>query len=105
MHKRSKIKDTIKPDLTVSIKAARIERQRVKMLKPQLLSEKKCLEKRQSVVGEIFKDVDVKNDVVYTEEYSSTKESLSSNYEEEKVSSNISNFAQLQNKKGTCFGK
>ena len=38
MHKRSKIKDTIKPDLTVSLKAARIERQRVKMLKQQLLS-------------------------------------------------------------------
>ena len=42
------------------------------------------LRKRQSVVEEIFKDVDVKNDVVYTEEYSSTKESLSSNSEEEK---------------------
>ena len=41
MHKRSKVKDTIKPDLTISMKAARIERQRVKMLKPQLLSEKK----------------------------------------------------------------
>ena len=26
MHKRSKIEDTIKPDLTVSMKAARIER-------------------------------------------------------------------------------
>ena len=35
------------------MKAARIERQRVKMLKPQLLSEKKCLEKRQSVVEDI----------------------------------------------------
>ena len=73
------------------------------MLKPQLLSEKKCLEKRQSVVGDIFKDVNVKNDVVYTEEYPSIKESLSSNYEEEKVSSNISNFTQLQNKKMNIF--
>ena len=34
MHKRTKIKDAIKPDLTVSMKEARIERQRVKMLKP-----------------------------------------------------------------------
>ena len=42
MHKRSKIKVTIKPDLTVSMKEARIERQIVKMLKPQLLSENKC---------------------------------------------------------------
>ena len=50
MHKRSKTKDTIKPDLTVSMKAARIERQRVKILKPQLLSEKKLAEKRQSAV-------------------------------------------------------
>ena len=45
MQKRSKTKDTIKPDLTVSMKAARIERQRVKMLKPQLLSDKKWEEK------------------------------------------------------------
>ena len=35
MHKISKTKDTIKSDLTVSMKTARIERQRVKMLKPQ----------------------------------------------------------------------
>ena len=32
-------------DLRVSMKAARIERKIVKMLKTQLLSEKKCLEK------------------------------------------------------------
>ena len=83
MHKRSKIKDTIKPDLTVSIKAARIERQRVKMLKPQLLSEKKFKERRQSAVEDIFKDVDANSDVVYTEEYSSSEESLSSNSDEE----------------------
>ena len=30
MHKRSKIKDTIKPDLTVSIKAARIKDRELK---------------------------------------------------------------------------
>ena len=45
MHKISKIKDAIKPDLTVSMKAAKIEKQRVKILKPQLLSEKKFKEK------------------------------------------------------------
>ena len=45
MHKRSKITATIKLDLTVCMKAARIERQRVKMLKPQLLSEKKFIKK------------------------------------------------------------
>ena len=89
MHKRSKIKDTIKPDLTVSMKATRIEIQRVKMLKPQLHSEKKFKEKRQSTVEEIFKDVDANNDVVYTEE------SLSSNSdEEEKASLNINNYSQ-----------
>ena len=101
MHKRSKIEDTIKPDLTVRMKAARIERQRVKMLKPQLLSEKKWAEKRQSAVEEIFKDVDVNNEVVYTEEYSTLEESLSSNSEEEKGSLNIDNYSQLKNyKKG-----
>ena len=100
MHKRSKTKDTIKPDLTVSMKAARIERQRVKMLKPQLLFEKKWAEKRQSAVEEIFKDVDVNNDVVYTEEYSSSEESLSSNSkEEEKASLNLNNNSQLKNYK------
>ena len=41
MNKRSKIKDTIKHDLSVSMKAARIERQKAKMLKPQLFSENK----------------------------------------------------------------
>ena len=96
MHKRSKIKDTIKPDLTVSMKAARLERKRVKMLKPQLLSEKKFKEKRQSAVEEIFKDVDADNDVVYTEEYSSSEESLWSNSDkEEKASLNINNYSQL----------
>ena len=64
MHKISKIKYTIKPDLTVSMKAARIERQRVKMLKQQLLSEKKLKEKRQSTVEDIFKDIDANNDIV-----------------------------------------
>ena len=34
MHKRSKNKDIIKADLTVCMKEVRIERQRVKMLKP-----------------------------------------------------------------------
>ena len=61
------------------MKAARIERQRVKMLKLQLLSEKKWAEKRQSAVEEILKDVDANNDVIYTEEYSSSEKILSSN--------------------------
>ena len=73
MHKRSKTKDTIKPDLTVSMKAARIERQRVKMFKPQLISEKKFKEKRQSAVEEIFKNVDANNDVVCAKEYLSSE--------------------------------
>ena len=81
------------------MKAARIERQRVKMLKSQLLSEKKWEEKRQSTVEEIFKDVDANNDVVYTEESSSSEESLSSNSEEEKGSLNIDNYSQLKNYK------
>ena len=62
------------------------------MLKPQLLSEKKCKEKRHSAVEDIFKDVDANNDVVYTEEYSSSEESLSSNSEKEKASLNINNY-------------
>ena len=77
------------------MKAARIERQRVKMLKPQLLSEKKFNKKRQSAVEEIFKDVDANNDGVYTEEYSSSEESLSSNSDDdEKASLNINNYTQ-----------
>ena len=55
--------------------------------------------KRQSVVEDIFKDVDANNDVVYTEEYSSSEESLSSNSEEEKASLNIINYSQLKNYK------
>ena len=43
MHKRSKNKDTIILGLSVSMKATRIEKQRIKMLEPQLLSENKCL--------------------------------------------------------------
>ena len=66
------------------------------MLKPQLLFEKKFTKKRQSAVEEIFKDVDVNNEVVYTEEYSSLEESLSSNSEEEKGSLNIDNYSQLK---------
>ena len=52
--------------------------------------------KRQSAVEDIFKDVDANNDVVYTEEYSSLEESLSSNSEEEKVTLNINNYFQLK---------
>ena len=47
----------MEPDLTFSIKGAIIERQRVKILKPQFLWEKKFVEKRQSAVDNIFKDV------------------------------------------------
>ena len=68
MHKRYKIKDKIKPDLTVSMKVARIERRRVKMLKPQLLSLKNA-KKRQSAVEDIFIDANDNNDVVYAKEY------------------------------------
>ena len=78
IQKRFKIEDTIKPDQTVSMKAARIKWQRVKILKPQLLCEKKCKEKRHSSVEDILKDVDANNEVVYTEEYSSSEEFLSS---------------------------
>ena len=53
-------------------------------------------EKRQNAVEEIFKDVDANNDVIYTEEYSSSEESLSSNSEEEKASLNINNYSQLK---------
>ena len=52
------------------------------MLKPQFHSENKFKEKRKSKVEEIFKDVDANNDVVYTEEYSLSEESLSSNSDE-----------------------
>ena len=46
------------------------------------------------------------NDLVYTEEYSSSKESFSSNSEEEKAYSNINNYTQLKNyKKGNNLGK
>ena len=69
MQKRSKNKDIIKPNLTVSMKADRLEIQRIKMLKSQLLSEKKCLEKRQSEIEDIIKEVDFKSDVVYIEGY------------------------------------
>ena len=55
--------------------------------------------KRQSAVEDIFKDVDSNNDVVYTEEYSSSEEFLSSNYEEENASLSINNCSQLKNYK------
>ena len=86
------------------MKAARIQRQRVKLLNPKLLWEKKWF-KKQSAVVDIFKDVDANNDVVYTEEYSSSEESLSSNSEKGKDSSGINNYAQLKNhKKGYALG-
>ena len=56
------------------------------MLKPHLVSIKKQTEKRHSAVEEIFKDVDIDNDVVYTEEYLSSSEFILSNFEEEKAS-------------------
>ena len=63
-----------------------------KMLKPHLVSIKKQTEKWHSAVEEIFKDLDIDNDVVYTEEYSSlSEETISSNSEEEKASTNIKN--------------
>ena len=56
------------------MKATRIESQIVKILKPLLLSEKKSKEKRQSTVEDIIRDVDANNDVVYTQEFYSSKE-------------------------------
>ena len=77
-----------------------------KKLKPHLVSIIKQTEKRHSDVEEIFKDVDIYNDVVYTEVYSSLEEeSISSNSEEEKASTNIKiNMPLNDYKKGNVLG-
>ena len=77
-----------------------------KMIKPHLVSIKKQTEKRQNAVEEIFEDVDIDNDVVYTEEYlSPEEESISPNSEEEKASTNIKiNMPLNDYKKGHVLG-
>ena len=93
LYKRSKNKDTLKPDLTVIIKAARIERQRVKMLKQQLLLEIKWLKLTENNWRYIQWYWCQK--CWYTQEYLSSEESLSSNSEEEKTSSNIKQLCSI----------
>ena len=75
------------------------------MLKPHLVSIKKQTEKSHSAVKEIIKDVDIDNDVEYTEEYSLSEESISSNSEEEKASASIKiNMSLNDYKKGHVLG-
>ena len=86
------------------MKTSWIERQRVKMFKPNLLSEKKCLEKDR-VQLKIIQRFWCNNEVVYLEVYSLSEESLLSNSEEEIAYSNINNYSQLKiYKKGHVLG-
>ena len=103
-NKRNKKQQSIESEIMIDMKAARKSRQRDKILKLHLVLIKKQTERRHSVVEEIFKDGDIDNDVVYTEEYSSSEESISSNSEEEKASTKKINMPFNDYKKDYVLG-
>ena len=104
-NKLNKKQQSIESEIMIDMKAVRKSRQKEKMLKPHLVFIKNQKEKRHSAVEEIFKGVDIDNDVVYTEDYLSSEESISSNSEEEKDSTNIKiNMPLNDYKKGHVLG-
>ena len=59
------------------MKDARKDNERYRLLKPWLKSNSEITDKRQSIVESIFGELKVDEDIIFSEEYSSSDESLS----------------------------
>ena len=77
INKRRKTDDSTNSDVLISIKDSRKDNERYRLLKPGFKSNFKITDKRQSIVESIFGELKVDEDIIFSEEYSSSNESLS----------------------------
>ena len=75
INKRRKTDDSTNSDVLISMKDARKENERYRLLKPGLKSNYEITDKRQSIVESIFGELKVDEDIIFSEEYSSSDES------------------------------
>ena len=75
INKRRNTDDSTNSDVLISMKDARKENERYRLLKPGLKSNSEITDKRQSIVESIFGELKVDEDIIFSEEYSSSDES------------------------------
>ena len=77
INKRRKTDDCTNLDVLKSMKDARKDDERYRLLKPGLKSNTEITDKHQSIVESIFGELKVDEDIIFSEEYSSSNESQS----------------------------
>ena len=75
INKRRKTDSSTNSDLLISVNDARIDNKRYRLLKPGFKSNSEITDKRQSIVELIFGELKVDEDIIFSEEYSSSDES------------------------------
>ena len=75
INNRRKTDDSTNLDVLISMKDARKNNERYRLLKPGLKSNSEITDKRQSIVESIFGELKVDEDIIFSEEYSSSDES------------------------------
>ena len=77
INKRRKTDDSTYPSVLISMEDARKDNERYRLLKSGFKSNSDITDKRQSIVESIFGELKVDEDILFSEEYSSSNESLS----------------------------
>ena len=75
INKRRNTDDSTNSVLLISMKDARMDDERYRLLKPGFKSNSEITDKRQSIVESIFGEIKVDEDIIFSEEYSSYDES------------------------------
>ena len=76
INKRRKTDDSTNSDVLIRMKDVRKNNERYRLLKPGLKSHSEIIDKRQSIIESIFGKLKVDEDTIFSEEYSSSDESL-----------------------------
>ena len=77
INKRRKADDSSNSDVLISMKDARKDNEIYRLLKPGFKSNSEIIDKCQIIVEPIFGELKVDEDILFSEEYSSSNESLS----------------------------
>ena len=72
INKRRKTDDSTNSDILISMKDSRKDNERYRLLKPGFKSNSDITDKRQSIIESIFGELKVDEDIIFSEEYSSS---------------------------------
>ena len=75
INKRRKTDNSTNSDVLISVNDARKDNERYRLLKPGFKFNSEITDKRQSIVESIFEELKVDEDIIFSEEYSSSDES------------------------------